>query len=175
MFWGRVEIRTAAACYRYRRGSRVQQMIHRLKYKGEQEIGTWLGKQYGMELLTQEAFRTVDIIVPVPLHRARMRSRGFNQSEVFARGLGCSMEKEVCTELLLRRESTGTQTKKSRYDRWENTSGKFMLGKKELCHAHILLVDDVITTGATLEACAQTLLQLPGCSVSLAAIAGTLN
>ncbi|MCC7302649.1 MAG: ComF family protein [Bacteroidia bacterium] len=175
MFMGRVDLNAAAVYYRYRKGSRVQNMIHRLKYKGEKEIGRFLGRRYGRELLQSEQFRSADVIIPVPLHPARLRSRGFNQSEVFGSGLSEAMGKPLHTDWLLRKERTNTQTRKSRFHRWENTEGKFTLGKGAQEGCHVLLVDDVITTGATLEACARALLQLRGSRVSVAAMAGTLH
>lgn len=175
MFWGRVPIGAAAACYVYRRGGRVQNMIHRLKYKGEKDIGIYLGKEYGKSLLLSGDFQKCEAIIPVPLHPSRLRSRGFNQSRIFAEGLSNTMNIPVLDEVLLRSGQTKTQTRKSRFHRWENTEGKFRLGKTDGLPGTLLLVDDVITTGATLESCIATLLRIPSRTVCIAAMAGTLN
>ncbi len=176
MFWGRVEIKAATSCYRYKKGTRVQKMIHRLKYKGEKEIGIFLGKSYGKELLQSETFKDLDLIVPVPLHPSRLRTRGYNQSESFGEGLSESMHVWMDPEALYRTERSKTQTQRSRYNRWENVENKFAVRDPEtLKGKNILLVDDVITTGATLESCASVLLEIPGTSVSIATIASTLN
>jgi ComF family protein len=171
VFWGRVNLQSAAAMYYYRKGGKVQHMIHQLKYKGYQEIGTFLGEVYGSELITMDEFREIEMIIPVPLHRRKMLKRGFNQSEVFANGLAKSMNVEVDTTSIIRSIATTTQTRKSRYKRWENVKEIFELkNPAKLAGKHILVVDDVITTGATMEACVQVILQAPETRVSVAAI-----
>ena len=176
MFWGRVAVQAAASYFYYKKGSHVQKIIHRLKYKGEQEIGREIGSIYGKELKTAPIFSGITRIIPVPLHPARMRSRGYNQSESFALGLSEIMSAPVDTDLLVRNSKTGTQTKKSRYSRWSNVGGNFQLKSFSLPQKeHFLLVDDVITTGATLEACATELLKIEGAGVSIVTIASTFN
>lgn len=172
IFWGRINIHSAGAFYSFGKGGKVQQLVHQLKYKGQKEIGVSLGKLYGFDLRKSGNFETVDTIIPVPLHAKRKRQRGYNQSEFFATGLSESMKVVTDFKTLFRALESDTQTKRSRFSRWKNVESVFQLrNSKKLEGKHILLVDDVITTGATLEACAQVLLRVPGVKVSVATIA----
>ncbi|MCF8367652.1 MAG: ComF family protein [Bacteroidales bacterium] len=172
VFWGRVEIERATALYYYKKGGSVQTLIHQLKYHGHKEIGIYLGQLYGAQLMEVEDYKTMDMIIPIPLHKKKLKQRGFNQAETFARGLAGTMEKELVTDNVYRAIATSTQTKKGRYKRWENVSDIFRVREPEnLANKHILLVDDVITTGATMEACLQTLKKINGTKLSVASIA----
>jgi ComF family protein len=176
IFWGRVNIEAATAFFTFSKGSKVQHLIHQLKYKGQEQIGFSLGKWYGKELVKSLAYQTVDVIIPVPLHKKKLRKRGYNQSECFARGLACSMHSPVDSGVLFRSASSETQTKKSRFIRWKNVETIFYTKNEwHLRDKHILLVDDVVTTGATLEACAQVLSKIEGVKVSIATIAFASN
>ncbi|MDQ3048790.1 MAG: ComF family protein [Bacteroidota bacterium] len=176
IFWGRINIHSAAAYYGFNKGGRVQHLIHQLKYKGQKEVGLTVGRLYGQDLKLSELFKTVETVIPVPLHARRQRKRGYNQSDYFANGLAQSMEVEADTKTLFRPFESETQTRKSRFSRWENVESVFQLKQQEKLEGkHILLVDDVITTGATLEACAQTLLKVPGVRISVATIAYASN
>lgn len=172
IFWGRVPIFSAAAFYGFNKGGKVQHLIHQLKYKGQKHIGTSVGKLYGYELKFCDDFNSVDAIIPVPLHPKRQKKRGYNQSDYFAEGLAESMNVKADLTTLYRAAESDTQTKKSRFKRWQNVESIFQLRDAgQLVGKHILLVDDVITTGATLEACAHTLLQVPGVKVSIVTMA----
>lgn len=172
LFWGRANIHSAAAFYSFGKGSKVQHLVHQLKYRGRKEIGVTVGKLYGKELLTSDLFKSIDVILPIPLHIKKKRKRGYNQSDLFAEGLSESMNIEYKTNVLARVTASSTQTKKSRFNRWKNVESIFEVKKPELLERkHILLVDDVVTTGSTLEACAQTILKIPDTKVSIAAIA----
>ncbi|MBM3435086.1 MAG: ComF family protein [Bacteroidetes bacterium] len=172
VFWGRVKVESSASLFYFRKGGRVQHLVHQLKYKGHREIGVFLGELLGSDLTGSNGFDSVEKIIPIPLHEKKLRKRGFNQSEVFAQGLASAMKKELDTTSVVRTIATSTQTKKSRYKRWENVNEIFVLRKPEtLSGKHILLVDDVVTTGATMEACIQTILLAPGSKVSVASIA----
>ena len=172
LFWGKIPLEMIAAFYFYNKGSKVQNLIHQLKYKNRPDIGIYLGKRYGNYLKKSAQFFSIDLIIPVPLHRKKMKTRGYNQAEMFAQGLSATMGIPNITTILVRSSATETQTKKSKEERWENVKGKFAIENKELLKGkHILLVDDVITTGSTMEACAQTLLTVEGVAVSFASIA----
>lgn len=172
VFWGRVRLEAAAAFCFFQKGGTVQHLLHQLKYKGHQEVGLILGKMYGAEILRTSFIEAIDVIVPVPLHPLKLRKRGYNQSERFAKGLHDATGLELVTDSLFRKINSSTQTRKGRYSRWENVGEIFgVRNEGHILNCHILLVDDVVTTGATLEACAQVLLEIPGTRVSVAAIA----
>ncbi|HRY31451.1 MAG TPA: ComF family protein [Bacteroidales bacterium] len=172
VFWGRARLEEAAACYYYLRGNRVQRLIHNLKYRGEEELGAFLGEKYGKEIAESGAFAGIDLIIPVPLHPAKLKKRGYNQSEAIARGLGRAMGRETVPDLLYRCRATETQTRKTRYNRWENVNNLFDVKDVESFRGkHLLLVDDVVTTGATAEACVHALEKSGDVRVSLLALA----
>ncbi len=171
-FWGRVNIESAAALYFFSKGGRTQELIHNLKYLGKKEIGVKLGEVYGSILKESPHFKSVDCILPVPLHPKKERMRGFNQSTVFAQGLSKTMEIPFYNNVLVRTVHTKTQTKKSRLDRVANVGEKFQLkNSNKVIGKHVMIVDDVVTTGATLESCAVNLEGLEGTKVSLVTIA----
>ncbi len=172
VFWGRVPIERTAAMYYFSKGGKVQHLIHQLKYKGQREVGIYIGKLLGKDLTEEPDFLKIDAIIPVPLHLSKLRKRGYNQSEQFAHGLAESMGIAVDTTSFIRARATETQTKKSRFARYENVKEIFRIADPEsITNKHILLVDDVITTGSTLESCAVMLLTVPGVRVSVAAMA----
>lgn len=171
-FWGRMPLESGAALYHFVKGGRVQDLLHRLKYEGKREIGIKLGEWYGRKLSESPFFKDIDVIVPVPLHPRKERLRGYNQAAVFAQGIGEAMGKPWLKDGLVRRVFTETQTQKSRAERLENVSEVFAVGNaQQLACKHVLLVDDVMTTGATMEACGMKLLALPGTKLSMATIA----
>jgi ComF family protein len=173
VFWGRVELASATALLYFDKRGSVQRLLHRLKYKGDREIGLELGRRLGSELKAASRFHTVDVVLAVPLHRRKERERGYNQSEVLAEGLREAMGIEPGPQRLERVVHTDSQTRKGRMDRWHNVKHAFQLsGPGSLEGRHVLLVDDVVTTGATLEGCVSTLQELvPGVRVSVATVA----
>jgi len=174
VFWGRTKIEMASALYVFEKGSKYQKLIHKMKYKGQKDIGIELGKMFG-EDLCNTAFKSIDTIIPVPLHPRKLRKRGFNQAELIARGLGESLEKPVDPNNLYRKVANPTQTKKNRIERWENVSGIFDIKNPDKVeNKHILLVDDVLTTGSTLEACAHPFTTIPEVKVSIVVLAYAL-
>lgn len=176
VFWGRVEIASATSFLYYRKGGKVQNLIHQLKYNGYKEIGVYLGELYGNDLKNTPGYNNIDKIIPIPLHRKKLKKRGFNQSEYIAIGLANSMNTNVDITSVIRSIATSTQTKKSRYKRWENVSNIFEINNPEdLAGKNILLVDDVITTGSTMEACVSCLNTIPDIKVSVASIAFAAN
>ena len=171
-FWGRARIENATAFFYFQKGSSFQHLLHELKYKGNQQVGVALGKYLGGELLFSEKFRSIDVIVPVPLHKNKLLKRGYNQSACIADGIGSIMQKSVDEGNLIRVVENPTQTKKSVYERWENTDGIFEnTNTAFFSNKHILLVDDVLTTGSTVIACANELLKSDRCKVSIATLA----
>jgi len=146
--------------------------MHQFKYKGVKQIGNLLGRIAGEQLIKNDIFSTVDFIIPVPLHKKRMQQRGYNQSACFAEGLAEKLNASAEIYNLVRSKATETQTHKSRFERFENMLEVFSVEDSDkLINKHILLVDDVITTGSTLEACGACLLKIPGLKLSIATIA----
>lgn len=172
LFWGRINIHSAAAYYNFVKGGKIQHLIHQLKYHGQKEIGITIGKLYAKNLQKAPLFSTVNTIIPIPLHKKKLRKRGYNQSEFFADGISKVLKVEMDAKNVYRCMESETQTKKNRFNRWKNVESIFKVKEaSKLEGRHILLVDDVITTGSTLEACAQVLLEIPGTKVSIATIA----
>jgi ComF family protein len=171
VFWGRANLEHTAALYYFSKKGKVQHLIHQLKYKDRQDVGVYAGKLLGRDL-KKDGIDGFTRIVPVPLHPRKQRKRGYNQSEQFAIGLSEALGIPVDTQSFIRTVSSGTQTRKSRFARYENVREIFrVVSPESLKNQHILLVDDVITTGATLESCANMLLAVPGVKVSVASIA----
>lgn len=171
-FWGRVDVQQATAFLHFTKGGKVQHILHHLKYDDRTELGTLMGQLLGADLLETEIWQDIDLVVPVPLHRKKLRQRGYNQSDYFAEGLAQSLSCDWQANVLQRTSYTQSQTTLSRAERWENVKDVFTLNPNaDIAGKHILLVDDVITTGATLEACAQHLLAVPGVRVSIATTA----
>ncbi len=172
---GRLPIEHAMALYKFRKEGKIQQLIHHLKYKNKPAVGVALGRRYGMLLQEERGLaNSFDLIVPVPLHSSRLRQRGYNQSDFFAQGLSETLHVPWSNQYLHRGKSTITQTKKGRVGRFRNIEGSFYVAaenRKEVQGKHLLLVDDIITTGATLVACGTTLLAAGATKISVATIA----
>lgn len=172
LFWGRTKVEAATSFFRFEKGSKYQKLLHLLKYNGDKKMGIFLGKLLGTEL-KETQFGQCDFIIPVPLHPKKKRKRGFNQSEIIAIGMSSILDIPVLTNILYRSSFTSTQTKKNRFDRFLNVEHVFTLKpqniEKEKCS--VLLIDDVVTTGSTLEACVNTLLQYEGMVVYIATLA----
>jgi ComF family protein len=172
LFWGRCLIEKAAAFSYYNKGSRIRNLIHNMKYKGIREIGIELGRIYALSLKSSGFTNDIDLIIPVPLHLAKKRTRGFNQSEIISMGIADVTGLPVNTKSLVRKTVSETQTKRSRYERWTNVEGIFhVIDPQTIMNKHVLLVDDVITTGSTIESCSYELLKIEGVKVSVVALA----
>jgi len=172
LFWGKVSIENATSFLLFRKGERVQRLIHQLKYRGKTEIGETLGSFFGQELEQASWFNRVDEIIPVPLHPSKKRKRGYNQSDFIAKGLADQSGKPWVQNVLYRKSANETQTKKNLYQRWQNVHSIFEVQTPATIRdKHLLLIDDVVTTGSTLEACAHAILQVPGTKVSIATLA----
>jgi ComF family protein len=171
-FWGKAPIFRGTSFFFFQKGSPFQKLLHELKYKGNKEIGEILGRYAAAELLNSPDFCSIDIIIPIPLHPKRFAQRGYNQSEWIGKGLSAVLDKPQDTNTLKRVKQTTTQTKKSVFERFENTEGIFELsGAKELEGKHLLLIDDVLTTGSTLNAAINTLLNIPNVKISIFTLA----
>lgn len=172
VFWGRVPISHATACLYFSKDGMVQHLIHELKYKGRKDLAQYMGRIMGQVLDHTKWLGQIDALVPVPLFAAREKKRGYNQSTLLCKGIATLHDLPIYTELVKREKHTDTQTHRTRIDRWENMQGAFsIIPGKQPAHQHLLLVDDVLTTGATLESCAATLLSIPGVRVSICTLA----
>ncbi len=172
LFYGRVDLSAAASCFDFKKAERVQRLLHELKYQGHQEVGKLLGRIFGHQLVASPFFKDTDIVIPVPLHPDKKKKRGYNQAEALAEGIAEAMEVPMDIQSLFRSVDTETQTRKSRIERYENMRNVFKISHPEhILDKTILLVDDVVTTGATLEACAERLLLSGVRSVKVATLA----
>ncbi len=172
-FLGRVKIEKGAAYINFRKEGVVQELLHKLKYRGKFFIGVFLGKMAAEIVEDVDYFNDIDIIIPVPLHKVKESIRGYNQCEAFAKGLSEYSNIPYRVDILLKIKNTSSQTKKSRIERIENVEKSFFVTPDiDLNEKHILLVDDVVTTGATLEACALALKKIyPNVKISMYTIA----
>jgi ComF family protein len=172
LFWGRTEIHLATAYCSFDKGGIMQHFLHQLKYKGSKEVGEKLGLLFGLDLIQTLTYQEIELLIPVPLHPKREHKRGYNQSAEIVKGMSDAMGKPFSTVNLVRNHYSDTQTSKSRFERWENVKELFSVKKPEQLEGkHLLLIDDVVTTGSTLEACANVLLKIPGTKVSIATLA----
>jgi ComF family protein len=171
-FAGRVPLKNACSLYLYEKSGKVQRLLHAIKYEEQKELAMHLGKLYADELVKDQKLYDVDVVVPIPLHKNKLKARGFNQSEWFAKGLSEGMNKKMNTSSFKRIVDTKTQTRKKKYQRWENVEGIFEVKEPETLYGkHVLLVDDVITTGATIEAAWTAVKKVENVNVSVASIA----
>lgn len=172
IFTGRIPIKSANSEFYFSKGQLVQFLIHQLKYKNNREIGHFLGELSGESLLMSGRFIDIDYLVPLPLYPDKEFKRGYNQAEVISNGIAATMQVPVLAKNIIRRRATETQTRKHRSDRWKNVDGSFVsVNPAMISGKNILLVDDVITTGASLEACGQAILAAGAANLSIAVLA----
>lgn len=170
--YGRASIVNGTALFRFEKKGLVQQLIHGLKYKGYEIIGFTLGNWLGGELKSLSHYRSVDVVIPVPLHKNKLRKRGYNQVAKFGQQIAKALDADYSDSVLVKVTNTKSQTIKNRLARWNNSDELFALNNPELiADKHILIVDDIITTGATLEACISVLSQAKNIKISIATIA----
>jgi ComF family protein len=171
LFWGRVPIQGGTSLYRFEKGSAYQVLLHELKYRGNRKVGTYLGILLG-KAITGTCYSACDLLIPVPIHKKRLRKRGYNQSEVIAEGISAVTGIPLNATVLARIRSHVSQTSKGRYERFENVQGNIQLTRDppDLNGLKILLIDDVVTTGATLEACCQALLERYDCQLYVSTV-----
>ncbi|MEO8764755.1 MAG: phosphoribosyltransferase family protein [Ginsengibacter sp.] len=171
-FWGRIPVNAAMSEFYFSKDSIIQNLIHEFKYRGNRKVGLYLGNLVGRSLLNNDRFAGIDALVPLPLFSKKEFKRGYNQAAVLCEGINEITGIPLITKNVIRIVHTETQTKKSRIRRWENVEKSFaVLDEPGLRGKHILLVDDVITTGATLEACGAEILKIEAVQLSIAALA----
>ena len=171
-FYGRVKFHAVTSCFFFAKSGKVQHLIHQLKYKGNKEAGVFLGQQIGLSIKDAPLFQGIDYLIPVPLHPKREKKRGYNQSLMIAKGINEVTGIAIGDKYLIRAVNTATQTKKSKEERYQNVKDIFEVRfADELQGKHVLLIDDVLTTGATLESCAHQLENIPGITISAATAA----
>ncbi len=173
-FLGRIPIEKAISFLYYRKEGKTKELIHKLKYKGHQEVGELLGNWFGKTLQQSNAFNNIDYIIPVPLHKKKLQQRGYNQLTTFGNALAQQLKTIYKPNILIRTNTSKTQTFKQRFERFSNTDTKFKLADIDLFkNKHVLLIDDVITTGATLESCCKELLKTINIKISIVTMAYT--
>jgi len=171
IFWGRIPLTSATSQYYFTKESMMQHLMHQFKYKGNKEVGIYLGKLMGWALAQSNRFSSIDALIPLPLHKSKEHKRGYNQATILCEGISSVLSKPVLRNVVTRPEQTETQTRKGRIQRWQNMEGKFALSAIDAIQdKHLLLVDDVVTTGATLEACSRELLKAENVQLSIATL-----
>lgn len=171
-FYGRVQFHAVTSCFFFSKQGTVQHIIHQLKYKGNKEAGVFLGQQIGESIKDAPLFQGIDYLIPVPLHPKREKKRGYNQSLMIAQGISEVTGIPVGDKFLVRTVNSATQTRKTKDERYQNVKDIFQIQNEAgLEGKHILIVDDVLTTGATLESCAHKFERIPGIIISAATVA----
>ncbi|NJX14906.1 ComF family protein [Tamlana crocina] len=172
VLYGRANIENGTALFRFEKKGKVQQLIHNLKYRGHENIGYFLGNWLGGELKTVEAYQQVDAVIPVPMHPKKLKKRGYNQVAKFGQQIAEALNANYKDDVLIKITNTQSQTIKSRFSRWDSSNELFAIkNPNSIKGMHILLVDDLITTGATLEACINVLNQAENIKISVATMA----
>ena len=174
VFDARLSIENATSLLYFKKKGIVQNLIHNLKYRKQEEVGDFLGKWLGEEISSHPGFKEIDCVIPVPLHRKKLKKRGFNQVTKFGSELAKRFDANFVEDVLVKKSASRTQTFKKRLARWGSIDATFMIENSEkLQNMHILLVDDLVTTGATLEACGNKLLKIKNTKLSIATMAIT--
>lgn len=172
VFFGRVKIQRATALLKFQKKGRVQRLLHNLKYKGHESIGEFLGTWLGNELHQTNDYKNIDVVIPVPLHKNKLRKRGYNQVAKFGKEIAIALQTEYLDNVLIKETATKTQVFKTRFARWNNSIEQFSLqNEDQIKGKNILLVDDIITTGATIEACSNVLQKVKNVKISVATMA----
>jgi ComF family protein len=172
LFWGRVDVENVYALLNYQKGNQTQKILHLLKYKDKTKLAEYFGEKLGYTIKNSDLF---DFLVPVPLHPKKFKIRGYNQSTIISKGVNKVLNTDINENVLVRKSFNKSQTNFSKFDRWGNVNSIFkVINSKPFINKHVLLIDDVLTTGATIEACVKELLKIQGCRVSIATLAARI-
>lgn len=171
VFYGRVALRNATAVLQFQKKGITQQLLHNLKYRGQENISSFFGKWLGSELAETESFSDIDMVVPVPLHKQKLKKRGYNQVSGFGKEIAIALGVPFDENVLLKTSKADSQVFKGRFKRYASEEIFTLTSPETISNKHILLVDDIVTTGATLENCAQQLLKSENVTLSVATIA----
>jgi ComF family protein len=172
LFWGRVPVKNGISLLTFEKGNSTQKLLHKIKYKDQKQLAIHLGSKMGRAINSLEWASQIDLIIPVPLHPSKERSRGYNQALLLAEGIKEVLSVPIENNAIIRTKANVTQTKKNKYERWDNVEQVFKLAQsKHVKNKHVLIVDDAITTGATLESCIRCFLEVENCQVSIATLA----
>ena len=172
LFWGRIELKDTFALYFFEKEKPIQEILHALKYQFKAPLGQHFGRIIGETMLTSNKYKEIEALIPVPIHPQKRFLRGYNQSELLAEGIAEILKIPILMDVVQKKNNNSSQTKKNRFLRWDNASEQFSIGKKAMTYRHVAIVDDVITTGSTLEAMAQLLRsQYPDLQISLLSFA----
>lgn len=171
-FYGRLPLMAAGSAYYFNKHTKLQRLIHLLKYNGRTDVGWQLGRLMALQLSAADRFQNIDLLLPLPLYADKEKKRGYNQATILCQGMAEIINVPINTNCIIRKRATETQTKKGRGDRWQNVAESFEIQNQSVLeNKNILLVDDVITTGATIDACGQALRKIPGIGISLFTLA----
>jgi ComF family protein len=172
IFWGRLPLASATSTFYFQKATVIQQLVHEMKYKNNKEIGIYLGQLMGRAIVNSNRFMDIDALIPLPLFADKERKRGYNQAQLLCEGVASILKLPVITNNVIRKHFTETQTRKGRRERWENVAESFFIKDPDaLGGKHLMIVDDVVTTGATLEACGTIILKQANCRLSLSTLA----
>ncbi len=171
MFWGRLSLVSATAAFYFTKESLMQKLMHQFKYRNNKDLGLQMGRLMGISLKESGRFNSIEALIPLPLFPSKEKKRGYNQATVLCEGIAEIFPLPILKKTVIRPQHTDTQTKKGRIARWKNIEGKFeLLNANEIVNKHLLLIDDVVTTGATLEACGSELLKSENVRLSIATL-----
>lgn len=172
LFWGRFLFKNASSLYYHQKDNISSRLVYKLKYHNQKDIGHFLGKMYALELRKTDYYNIINFLIPVPLHKSRLRKRGYNQSEEICKGMSEILNIPINTNIIFRKNNNITQTKKGKWQRFSNVDNIFEIKNADsIKNKNILLIDDIITTGATIEACCTCINKIVDTNIYIGSIA----